>query len=70
MTARPPHTPIIRNCGCETQAGIVVAGPDAERLVVAFEADHGPAGCGGQLVHRAESAMGRKVKPKRGGRAA
>lgn len=70
MIARDPHTPIVRNCSCAVQAGIVVAGPGAERLIAAFEADHGPTTCGGQLVHRSMTDMGRKAKAKRGRRAA
>jgi hypothetical protein len=73
VTARDPHAPTTRNCGCQVQAGVSISGVDGEgiaRFLAAFETDHGPGGCGGELIHRAESSMGRKVKPKRGRRAA
>ena len=73
MPARDPHTPITRNCGCAVEAGVSISGIDVDgvaRFIADFEAAHGPDGCGGELVHRAESSMGRKAKPKRGGRVA
>ena len=66
---RDPHAPIKVNCSCVTEPGIVVAGPEAHLLVAAFERDHGH-GCGGELIERAESQMGRKVRPRRKKRAA
>ena len=69
---RDPHTPQTRACSCQVLAGMSIAGMDVEgvdRVLTAFEEDHGH-GCGGDLVHRAESQMGRKPRAKRGGRAA
>jgi hypothetical protein len=73
MSARDPHVPTTRNCGCAVEAGVSISGVDEAgiaRFLADFDTAHGPDGCGGELVHRAESSMGRKVKPKRGAKAA
>jgi hypothetical protein len=73
MPARDPHAPTTRNCGCQVEAGVSISGVDGEgvaRFLADFDRAHGPDGCGNQQVERTASQMGRKVKPKRGGRAA
>jgi hypothetical protein len=67
VTARDPHAPQSRACTCQVLAGISIAGIDVEgvdRVLATFESDHGH-GCGGQLVSRAESNMGRKPRAKK-----
>jgi hypothetical protein len=71
MTARDPHAPVTRNCGCAVEAGVSISGVDSvgiARFLADFDRAHGPDGCGGELIHRAESSMGRKTKPKAKGR--
>jgi hypothetical protein len=73
MSARDPHAPNTRNCGCAVEAGVSISGVDSVgigRFLADWDRAHGPDGCGAQQVDRAESSMGRKVKAKQRGAAA